>query len=146
MRSLRRLGRLEFFILAVGLVAVLLVAYSTRLSSQKAQEGRLLEGSNQSLRSGVILSHLWLEEAVAGDNTVDVAKQVYGNIDRAQAECLGMLSRARKPHGTWAPVTDPMASATLGKLCAKLHAFDQLAHLRLRDRGGSLAGSADDQA
>jgi hypothetical protein len=48
MRSLRRLGRLEFFILAVGLVAVLLVAYSTRLSSQKAQEGRLLEGSNQS--------------------------------------------------------------------------------------------------
>ena len=103
MRSLRRLGRLEFFILAVGLVAVLLVAYSTRLSSQKAQEGRLLEGSNQSLRSGVILSHLWLEEAVAGDNTVDVAKQVYGNIDRAQAECLGMLSRARKPHGTWAP-------------------------------------------
>ncbi|MDQ3783723.1 MAG: PAS domain S-box protein [Actinomycetota bacterium] len=142
----KRLGRLEIFILAVGLVAVLLVAYSTRLSSRLAQEGRLLEASSQSLRSGIILSHLWLEEAMAGDDTINLQRQVYGNIFRARTECLAMLNGVSNRGRTLAPMADPMGRATLGKLCARLHSLDQLTRDRLQNRGGSQAGSPVDQA
>ncbi len=81
----------EILTVAVGAVVVALFLIASANSERQLNRARVLVHVNQAIKAKVLLSQLWLEEAVAGDTTIDIPVDVYGNIDEARRLARTML-------------------------------------------------------
>jgi signal transduction histidine kinase len=87
---------LDAVVVVVGLLTVTLLVSSMRLTSTTLDRNRAWDQAIGSLKVSMGLSYVWLEAAIAGDERIDVRRQVYANIDAAQARC-GELLAGRHP-------------------------------------------------
>lgn len=83
---LKRLN-IELFVVALGVVTVLIFLYSFLLSSSSLDDQLDLMQRASEIRFRLPVAHLWFEEAIAGDSTVDLEREVFQNIDDAIADC-----------------------------------------------------------
>jgi signal transduction histidine kinase len=127
---------LDLAIVVAGLLTVVLLLVATRLTSTTLDRNSAWERSVAGIKSSVALSNVWLQEAVAGDRTIDVATQVYGPLDAARSRCLALRQAA----------VGEAAGATLTRLCSGLRDFRRLTVRRWQTRRSIRAGGPRDQA
>ena len=123
----------------VSVVLVFLSLFADTRSRETSQAGRT---GMDALGRDLALSHLWLEEAIMGDTTIQVNRQVLGKIDASAA----MLRQLRANWVTQDAQLDAEALAVLPELERKLAAWRELTVSRWANRTTQLAGSPEDQA
>ena len=136
--------RAELGILLVGVLVVALVGAAAFHSSSAFSRDVPLAGVTQDIELHLSLSHLWLEEALGGDEGVDVQDQVYGNIDRASDLCQAMTDGGSTRYGHMNAASGGAARAT-GQLCEGIEDLRGLTGSRLSAAARSGAGTGDDQ-
>ena len=75
------LRRFETAIVLAGLLAVGIVSYSLWLTESTIDRLMPLIQISNDLKVKISSAHLWFEEALEGDTTVNLQTQVYGNIE-----------------------------------------------------------------
>ena len=128
---------LDAVVVVVGLLTVTLLVSSMRLTSTTLDRNRAWDQAIGSLKVSMGLSYVWLEAAIAGDERIDVRRQVYANIDAAQARCGELLAGRH-------PVEGARARGAVRRLCERLGSFRALAGRRLQTPGR--AGSGQDRS
>jgi signal transduction histidine kinase len=118
---------LDAAVVAAGVLTIALLVFSTRMTSTTLDSASSAKSELASLKLQVGLSHVWLEEALAGDRTIDVEQQVYANLKDARSSCVGLHR--------------PVAS----RLCAQLEDLRALAVQRWNNRATAKPGSRQDQ-
>jgi hypothetical protein len=71
-------------ITVIGLVAISLVIYSQYLTKQDLEHNTRRIQLNQYLQQEIATAHLWFEEALGGDTSIDVERDVRNRIRDAQ--------------------------------------------------------------
>jgi signal transduction histidine kinase/CheY-like chemotaxis protein len=134
-------------IVIAGAAVVVLVLASHSLWLDAFDRQAPLARLSASIRERTALAHLWLEEGLAGDRSVDYDADVRANLD----EAIGLVRAAQKGGDTASghvpSAKDPALIARLGSLEAGLVAVRESAAQRWRDAGGAGAtGTPRDQA
>lgn len=151
MNSLRKIGRrtntgpLELLIgTAIAVLAtVLFLAHSYTLDTFEAR--RKWNSATAELKVRITVSHLWLEERLSGDRSIDVAHQIFANIDGAHAQCQALVNGGRTDVGEIERVPAGEARTAAAKTCHEIALLRSEAISRLR-AGGKDVGTAPDQA
>ena len=71
-------------ITVIGLIAISLVIYSQNLTKQDLERNTRRIQLNQYVQQEVVTAHLWFEEALGGDTTIDVERDVRNRLRDAQ--------------------------------------------------------------
>jgi PAS domain S-box-containing protein len=121
--------------LAAGAVALLLLGVSTRLTWTTQREAATLLPIGEEIGLRISAAHLWTEEAIGGDPSIDVPRQIYGNIDDALRRIGTALQSAEEPAvrsqlhrlktliTTWRRLTqERLANVTVGGIGSTLDA------------------------
>jgi signal transduction histidine kinase len=122
---------LDAAVVAAGVLTIALLVFSTQITSATLDRTTSSKNELASLMQEVGLSHVWLEEALAGDRTIDVERQVYASIAAARSSCLGLRR------------TDPVPA--LSRLCTHLQNLRALAEQRWKTPAAAKPGSRQDQ-
>jgi signal transduction histidine kinase len=120
---------LDAAVVAAGLLTIGLLVFSTRITSATLDGYTASKDELATLKQEVGLSHVWLEEALAGDRTIEVDRQVYGNLAAALSSCRDVRAAEFGP--------------VLSRLCTELKDLRALAAQRWKSR--ARAGSRQDQ-
>lgn len=142
--KLRFLWGFDSLLIASGFVTVILVGgLLSRMNRSIERHGPLLKACPE-LKMLVALAHLWLEESLQGDNSVDLERQVFGNIAKAEVLAKALLVGGETEAGWVDAVEDKEAKRDLQTFGEVLGRFHRLAVYRrqIRDK----AGSPEDQA
>jgi PAS domain S-box-containing protein len=111
-------------------------------ASARAARWQTVAGS---IQADVAVGHVWLEEHIAGDRTVSISRDIYGNFDNARARCRALLDGGLTPDGGGvARVRDEQLRAELLPECRRLDVLRALTTRRVRR--DTPAGSPADQA
>ncbi len=93
------LRRIETAIVLAGLLSVAVVGYSFFLMSSTVDQLMPLIQISNDLKVRVSSAHLWFEEALEGDDTINLKTQVFDNIDAAIGLVQNQLSQTEQPNG-----------------------------------------------
>lgn len=131
---------------ATGLTCAVLAlgALHMRISGQISLVGAAQLVAAQELRLNLATAHLWLEEAVAGDATVDFERDAGRLVDAATAEAEALAHGGLGRLGVVAALEDEQRVRRVVELADRLRAWRGFAAQRLLSRG--VAGSKDDQS
>ncbi|WP_176962267.1 sensor domain-containing diguanylate cyclase [Mariprofundus sp. NF] len=88
--------------------------------------------------------HLWFEELVQGDPSVD-ANEVWMHLDHAEWYANAMLHGGTNHEGEYIPLDDPLLHEEINQVLILLHDLKEIAHQRLEPGKDSAIGSAIDQ-
>jgi signal transduction histidine kinase len=122
---------LDAAVVAAGVLTIALLVFSTRITSTTLDRDSAAKEALASLKVQVGLSHVWLEEAVAGDRSIDVGQQVFASIAAARSQCSALQRTEPDP--------------TLSRLCTRLGGLQVLSAERWKSRRTQKAGSRQDQ-
>lgn len=142
--KLRFLGPLEIFMITVGFTAITLVSFSITLTSNIFQKNKSLLAANQSLQRNVVLAHLWFEEAMQGDSSINLAQDVYANIDKSILLC-NLISSLQPSFGQIQAINKAEARARLRVISEKLQIWRISTQQRWRNQAFSKSGTKADQ-
>jgi len=137
------LRSLMAFITAIGLIAISLVIYSQYLTKQDLERNTRRIQLNQYVQQEIATAHLWFEEALGGDASIDIERDVRSRIHDAQE----LVDAAINGGDTRLGQIDAMLEArgTLLELKLLLVMLDQLAVDRWegKDTTGVIGGEQD---
>ena len=129
-------GWLEVLILTFATLGIVAAALSLNLTSSELhrQSNHSLIGAE--MRHAVVSSHLWFEEAMAGDEDIDVNTDVFGNIVYAQAIANLLLNGGDAPNiGHVSPIDDSQLRGIIQQFNAELATYQKLAQARWAQAG-----------
>jgi PAS domain S-box-containing protein len=136
------LSPLELAILLVSMLVIGARAVTVqRLSREKARD-QVLARAVERLPRHLLSAHLWFEEALSGDKSVDLAVEVFAEIDQADRLAAAMIEGGEVDFGRIEPLRDPAALQHLGDLRRGIAEWRRLTASRSRER--DLPGSASD--
>ncbi|MFQ5651365.1 MAG: response regulator [bacterium] len=134
-------------LLAVGLVAVAMVFYSQRLMSHTFDRDAVLIRLSDAVRLKIAVAHLWFEEALTGDESIELQRDIYQQIDSALALIAAGLNGGETALGTIEAVTDPRARQHLLRLQEAVGRWRAMTEQRWQNRETSgRTGDTEDQA
>ena len=142
--KLRFLGPLEIFIITVGFTAIALVSFSMAITSNIFQKNKTLIAANQSLQKNVALAHLWFEEAMQEDGSVNLTQDVYANIDESILLC-NVISDLQPSFGQIQAINKAEDRARSKVISQKLHFWRNSTEQRWKNRAFSKPGTKADQ-
>jgi signal transduction histidine kinase len=122
---------LEAAVVAAGVLTIALVVFSMRITSTTLERSSSSKEALSSLKVHVALAHVWMEEALAGDRSIVMERQVFANIDASRSTCLAL--RKVEPEAALAP------------LCKRLRRLRTLAAQRWKARRTAGPGSRQDR-
>ena len=146
MRAGRGLGRTEATVVLVGVLVVAVVGGVAARGSSTFSRNVSRAGVVHDIKLHLGLSHLWLEEALAGDAGVDVYRDVYRNVEGAREQCRLMVEGGSSRLGRITPVGSAEGRASLVRLCRGIDEFRALTVNRVALSESSGAGSPTDRA
>jgi PAS domain S-box-containing protein len=127
-------------VLVVAVAAWRLTISAGHASSRAARWETVAGG----VQADVAVGHVWLEEYIAGDPTINVRRDIFGNFDNASGRCRALRDGGRSPDGgSVATVDDRELRAEVVALCSRLDQLRALTAQRVAQR--TPAGSAADQ-
>ena len=134
---------LVFGILALGLLSIGMVIYSQWLTSRSLEENASLVRLTQKIQQDIANSHLWFEEALGGDTTIDLDADVHVGIRNALKLVDAGLSGGDTVLGRIDPI--PVERENLLILKNDITLLDQLVDSRWasRDSTGVIGGDED---
>ncbi len=130
-------------ITVIGLIAISLVIYSQYLTKQDLERNTRRIQLNQYVQQEIATAHLWFEEALGGDATIDIERDVRDRIHDAQELIDAAINGGETRLGQIDAM--PEAHETLLKLKVLLVSLDQLAVDRWegKDTTGVIGGEQD---
>lgn len=130
-------------ILLSGTVSLSLVAYSHWLAGRHMDEHTAILRMTQVVAQEISVAHLWLEEGLAGDASVDIEGDVHARLAKAS----GPVQSAVTGRDEFAAFDlSPDISATLQGLLVDIETLDSMAATRWRSRHvGTVIGNQADQ-
>ncbi len=146
MNRLKRFQKFDLLIVAVPLLAIAAVLYSMGLMSNTMDQDQPLVGITENLKLKVAIAHLWFEEAISGDESINLSTQVYANIDEALALANAMLDGGQTSGGMVRAIGEGAVRDHLLRLRQNLQAWRTLTDQRWRERATSTVGTEIDQA
>lgn len=140
----RRIYWMPVIVLIVGLLSLALLMSTNKIDERLRMNFDLCDAL-MDIQIKVATSHLWLEEAVSGDHTVDIQK-VKGEIDLAMSLTEAILSGGNSEHGLpLEPLTDSKLRSRVEEVKSLLTDFRTTALKRIENPGASGTGSILDQ-
>lgn len=130
-------------ITVIGLIAISLVIYSQYLTKQDLERNARRIQLNQYVQQEIATAHLWFEEALGGDTSIDIERDVRTRIRDAQ-EMIDAALNGRDSHlGRIDPL--PQARGLLRELNLRLATLDQLVISRWegKETTGVIGGKQD---
>ena len=128
-------------LLAVIVVAALLTVSAQRALSRVAHWESLAGG----LQADIATPHVWLEELITTDPTIDPQRLIFGPLDRAQRSCRALRDGRGGDNGqAVAAVDDPQLRAIVVAQCRELTTLRALTVQRIAQR--TQPGTPQDQA
>ena len=124
-----------------GVIVVSAMAWLTARARAVDERNAAAARVSAEMKAKVSLAHLWLEEAITGDPDVDLATDVYANVDASLASCRQMLEGRHGESATVFPMDGEAALADLGGLCRQLRLFRDMTEERWRNRATTAPGS-----
>lgn len=138
--------RVESLVAIIGIVCLVSIAtmvYSMSLFWVMIHRQEPLIRTSENLKLEIGLAHLWLEEALAGDNSIDLQADVYAHIDDALSRCRAMGNGGS---GSEAPKLPGHPNTwNLDPLCDRIQHWRGLTESRWADRSNERAGTSKDQ-
>ncbi len=127
-------------VLVVALAAWRLTVAAGRSLSRTAHWEAVAGG----VQADIAVGHVWLEEYLAGDRTIDVNRDILGNFDSARARTRALRDGGPSPGGERvAAVDDPRLRGEVAAVSRRLDDLRALTVQRLARR--TVAGSPADQ-
>jgi len=133
-------------VLAFGLLSIGMVVYSQSLSSRAFQKNSALIRLTELVQQETATAHLWFEEALGGDASIDLKTDVH---DRLSAAVTLINNRLNDSDMQSADNAEPLARVrdNLIALRQNITQFDNLVDARWRGRESTgVIGGAEDQA
>jgi len=118
---------------AIVLLAIVLLA-AHRYRTETFDSSRDWNSASDELKVRVTESHLWLEEWLGGDRSVDLGRQVFANLDGARAQCRALVHGGRSDVGEIERLPRGEARAATATTCS------EIVKLRAAAIGRPLAG------
>jgi signal transduction histidine kinase/DNA-binding NarL/FixJ family response regulator len=130
-------------ILALGFLSIGMVIYSQWLTSRSFEENASLVRLTQTIQQDIATAHLWFEEALGGDSTIDLNTDVHQFMQNAMKLIDAGLQGGDTVVGRIDPI--PAARENLLQLKNKIAFLDQLVDTRWagRDTTGVIGGEED---
>jgi PAS domain S-box-containing protein len=125
----------------VALATIALVVFSNDRTARAIEHSRIRSEAVHRIETNVAKSHVWLEEGIAGDETIDFERDVLPLISGEVGRCATLIGGRGSVPGLTG--RDRAAARTL---CNQLRAFHGLTLERWRYRSQGRAGSPADQA
>ncbi len=132
---------MEAGIAIAGLLAISIVAYSLYLMSNTVKQLIPLIQISNDMKVRVSSAHLWFEEAVEGDTTINLQAQVMDNIDGAIRLVQEQQSRIHRME----PRLYRQMQKGIETLLKELNVWKQQTEIRWRNRADSAPGTPSDQ-
>ena len=130
-------------IFAFGSLSIGMVLYSQWLTTRSFQENASLIRLTQTVQQETATAHLWFEEALGGDSTIDIQADVHARLGMA----LHLVEAGLQGGETAVGQIDPLPSTRdkLLKLQENIAVFDKLVDTRWagRDSTGVIGGEED---
>ena len=130
-------------VIAIGALSVGMVIYSQWLSSRDFEQNSDLIRLTEQVQQDVAAAHLWFEEALGGDTSIDLQADVHARLAAA-----ANLIDTRLASGA-GNVDEPVSAIRDNMLLVKQHIlrFDELVNSRWQGRDSTgVIGGAEDQA
>ena len=140
--------RLGEGMLALGLAMLVAVGWSQHLTEHAVADHQARIALADRIQQRVTMAHLWLEEALGGDSSIDLDRDVLGAIDEGLATVALMIGGGDAGLGVLLPpLDDPAQRAALDELGRRIRRWREQTGVRWETRhdGGGI-GSAQDQA
>ena len=132
--------------LGIGVAAITIILYSQRLTSRAYRRHSAYIRLTESVQQKVSVAHLWFEEALGGDATIDLETDVYPRIDEALVLIQAGLVGGDTEIGHVDPLPPAAARSLLQHLDERVRFLRNAVDKRWLDRSGAGAiGSAQDQ-
>ena len=132
-------------IIAFGALSIGMVIYSQWLTSRDFEENASLIRLTQTVQQEIATAHLWFEEALGGDNTIDLQTDVHVPIRAALQQIDTGLQGGETATGRIDPL--PAVREKLLGLRDSITLFDQLVDTRWSGRYSTgVIGGDEDQA
>jgi signal transduction histidine kinase/DNA-binding NarL/FixJ family response regulator len=130
-------------ILALGFLSIGMVLYSQWLTSRSLEENASLIRLTQTIQQDIANSHLWFEEALGGDTTIDIYADVHVGIQHALSLIDAGLQGGDTDLGRIDPI--PVVRESLLDLKKDIALLDRLVDSRWagRDTTGVIGGEED---
>ena len=130
-------------IFAFGSISIGMVLYSQWLTSRSFEENASLIRLTQTVQQEAATAHLWFEEALGGDSTIDIQADVHARLGMA----LRLVEAGLQGGETAVGQIDPLPSTRekLLELQQNIAVFDKLVDTRWagRDSTGGIGGEED---
>jgi PAS domain S-box-containing protein len=135
-------NRIEVAITFAGLLAIFVVGYSIYIVSSTVKQMRPLVQTSNDMEVMIVSVHLWFEEAMQGDKSIDINRQVYGNIDAAITAVNELQTQIQQSE----PEVFRQIEGRLNELRSKLRQWREQTQERWKDPVASAPGTPSDQA
>ena len=132
-------------ITVIGLIAISIVIYSQYLTKQGLERNTRQIRFNQYVQQEIATAHLWFEEALGGDTSIDIERDVRSRIREAQELIDAVIYGRDSSLGKIDPL--PEARGLLNELNLQVAELDQLVVSRWegKDTTGVIGGELDQQ-
>jgi hypothetical protein len=117
-----------------GLVISILVIYVERKMLTTNSKNQPFIALGEYLKNISTKAHLWFEEAMAGDESIDVGEDVYGYLDKSVATLQAALAGEETEVGTFRKTTDPETIKLLNESIEDVKALKTSAEKRWKFR------------
>jgi hypothetical protein len=137
---------------AIAILVVLLAwVFATRQSTLAVAGTTAADGALGTLETRLAVSHIRVEELIAGDRTVDAQRDVLANQADAARLCQVLREGGPTRYGEIEPIDDDALDDRTARLCTGVEMFRELTVQRLRAepdvrRAGSAAETRYDEA
>jgi hypothetical protein len=128
---------------AAAILLVLLAwVIATRQSALAVAGTTAADGALGTIETRLAVSHIRVEELIAGDRTVDAQRDVLGNQADAARLCRVLREGGPTRYGEIEAVGDDALDDRTARLCTEVETFRELTAQRLRAPEATRAGSA----
>lgn len=130
-------------IITLGTLSIAMVVYSQWLTSRSLEENASLIRLTQKIQQDIATAHLWFEEALGGDTTIDLQVDVHAGMQNALRLIDAGLQGGDTVVGRIDPI--PVERESLLKLKQTIALLDELVYARWagRDSTGVIGGEED---
>jgi PAS domain S-box-containing protein/putative nucleotidyltransferase with HDIG domain len=136
--------KILFFSIPVTLLIMAIVYYSFHTGREIAKRYSPLVDAAMEIKLEATTAHLWFEEAISGDRTLDI-EEIWAHLDQSEWYAHAMLDGGENQEGTFLALNSPHLRLKIEETIRGLHYFRQIAQQRWNAQSTSGIGSALDQ-
>lgn len=136
--------KILFISISLTLLMVTIVYYSFNTGRNIAVRYSPLVDAAMEIKLEATTAHLWFEEAISGDKTVDI-EGIWFHLDQSEWYAYAMLEGGKNDEGSFLALKNPNLRLKIEKTIVGIRNFRQIAEQRWAEQSTSGIGSGIDQ-